>query len=135
MHFHPPQLGEGKALSGDELAKSKHLWLMRRKRLRFSIGNCFLQLQDILQATRTFEGILREEPHNLRLRSGLGRLALHLGDLRTASRRFAQVAEQVGDAAENETRRQRRPQDGKLLGAATVPRLARPSGGGTEARH
>lgn len=88
-------------MSGDELAKSKHLWLMRRKRLRFSIGNCFLQLQDILQATRTFEGILREEPHNLRLRSGLGRLALHLGDLRTASRRFAQVAEQVGDAAES----------------------------------
>lgn len=60
----------------------------------------FLFPQDIHQANKIFEGILRDDPQNIRLRSAVGRLSLHLGDLRAASRRFNQVIEQLGEGAE-----------------------------------
>lgn len=64
--------------------KSVAIWLQREIQVLYSIGNTYVDMEDYKLAFDTFEHVLEYQPENVELMSGLGRLALQLGDTKTA---------------------------------------------------
>ncbi|XP_071964074.1 trafficking protein particle complex subunit 12-like [Antedon mediterranea] len=71
---------------------SIELWNSRDKRILYSIGNCLLAMKDFNKAATIFELLLeKDESNDEELLSGIGRIHLQLGDLKSAQKAFHEL--------------------------------------------
>ncbi|EGD82782.1 hypothetical protein PTSG_03432 [Salpingoeca rosetta] len=76
------------------------IWRGRQHQVLLAIGNAFCALKDYRLAARVYERmVLPTTPHDTRLLSLLGRIALLAGDVTAAHRKFARVEELIGDSS------------------------------------
>lgn len=84
------ELGETSSLTSEEVEAANTLWKSRHSRVLFSITNCLVLLSDYDSALQVLENKL-DQTKDVEILSGMGRLAIKLGDVNAASRIFAQV--------------------------------------------
>ncbi|KAL4624077.1 trafficking protein particle complex subunit 12-like [Arapaima gigas] len=71
---------------------SIQLWRSRLCRVMYSMANCLLMMKDYVLAVETYHSIIQYEPEQKpQLLSGIGRIFLQIGDIRTAERYFQEV--------------------------------------------
>jgi len=79
-------------LSAEDQQAAEAVWKERLIRVKFSLGNCFVTIQDYSMAAEVYESIAEEVPVlKAELYSGIGRLYLQLGDLHSAQKYFSCV--------------------------------------------
>ncbi|KTF95068.1 hypothetical protein cypCar_00014310 [Cyprinus carpio] len=79
-------------LSSAPSAASIQLWRSRLSRVMYSMANCLLMMKDFVLAVETYHSIIEYEPEQrVQLLSGMGRIFLQIGDIRTAERYFQDV--------------------------------------------
>lgn len=68
---------------------SLKLWRSRLSRVMYSMANCLLLMKDYVLAVETYHSIIQYEPQQrVQLLSGIGRIFLQIGDVKTAERYF-----------------------------------------------
>ncbi|XP_070698452.1 trafficking protein particle complex subunit 12 [Pempheris klunzingeri] len=68
---------------------SLKLWQSRLSRVMYSMANCLLLMKDYVLAVETYHSIIQYEPQQrVQLLSGIGRIFLQIGDVKTAERYF-----------------------------------------------
>ncbi|XP_049451219.1 trafficking protein particle complex subunit 12 [Epinephelus fuscoguttatus] len=73
---------------------SLKLWRSRLSRVMYSMANCLLLMKDYVLAVETYHSIIQYEPQQrVQLLSGIGRIFLQIGDVKTAERYFQDVEE------------------------------------------
>ncbi|CAG12451.1 unnamed protein product, partial [Tetraodon nigroviridis] len=73
---------------------SLKLWRSRLSRVMYSMANCLLLMKDYVLAVETYHSIIQYEPQQkVQLLSGIGRIFLQIGDIKTAERYFLDVEE------------------------------------------
>ncbi|XP_034015662.1 trafficking protein particle complex subunit 12 isoform X2 [Thalassophryne amazonica] len=71
---------------------SLKLWRSRFSRVMYSMANCLLLMKDYVLAMETYHSIIQYEPQqSVQLLSGIGRIFLQIGDVKTAERYFQDV--------------------------------------------
>ncbi|KAM3871473.1 trafficking protein particle complex subunit 12 [Diretmus argenteus] len=71
---------------------SLELWRSRLSRVMYSMANCLLLMKDYILAVETYHSIIQYEPQqSVQLLSGIGRIFLQIGDIKTAERYFQDV--------------------------------------------
>ncbi|XP_067099225.1 trafficking protein particle complex subunit 12 isoform X2 [Osmerus mordax] len=71
---------------------SLELWQSRLSRVMYSMANCLLLMKDYVLAVETYHSIIQYEPQQkVQLLSGIGRIFLQIGDIRTAEKHFQDV--------------------------------------------
>ncbi|XP_074516061.1 trafficking protein particle complex subunit 12 [Sebastes fasciatus] len=71
---------------------SLKLWRSRLSRVMYSMANCLLLMKDYVLAVETYHSIIQYEPQQkVQLLSGIGRIFLQIGDVKTAERYFVDV--------------------------------------------
>ncbi|XP_062378985.1 trafficking protein particle complex subunit 12 [Sardina pilchardus] len=93
------QLEEGLAEDGSMMSLTQEnrqasiqLWRSRLCRVMYSIANCLLMMKDYVLAVETYHSIIRYEPQQrVQLLSGIGRIFLQIGDIKTAEKYFQEV--------------------------------------------
>ncbi|XP_044022373.1 trafficking protein particle complex subunit 12 isoform X2 [Siniperca chuatsi] len=71
---------------------SLKLWRSRLSRVMYSMANCLLLMKDYVLAVETYHSIIHYEPQQkVQLLSGIGRIFLQIGDIKTAERYFEDV--------------------------------------------
>uniref|UniRef100_A0A8D3AS84 Trafficking protein particle complex subunit 12 n=1 Tax=Scophthalmus maximus TaxID=52904 RepID=A0A8D3AS84_SCOMX len=71
---------------------SLKLWQSRLSRVMYSMANCLLLMKDYVLAVETYHAIIQYEPQQrVQLLSGIGRIFLQIGDVKTAERYFQDV--------------------------------------------
>uniref|UniRef100_A0A8C4EV24 Trafficking protein particle complex subunit 12 n=1 Tax=Dicentrarchus labrax TaxID=13489 RepID=A0A8C4EV24_DICLA len=71
---------------------SLKLWRSRLSRVMYSMANCLLLMKDYILAVETYHSIIQYEPQQrVQLLSGIGRIFLQIGDIKTAERYFQDV--------------------------------------------
>uniref|UniRef100_A0A8C9ZQ05 Trafficking protein particle complex subunit 12 n=1 Tax=Sander lucioperca TaxID=283035 RepID=A0A8C9ZQ05_SANLU len=71
---------------------SLKLWRSRLSRVMYSMANCLLLMKDYVLAVETYHSIIQYEPlQRVQLLSGIGRIFLQIGDVKTAERYFEDV--------------------------------------------
>ncbi|XP_015236774.1 PREDICTED: trafficking protein particle complex subunit 12 [Cyprinodon variegatus] len=71
---------------------SLKLWRSRLSRVMYSTANCLLLMKDFVLAVETYHSIIQYEPQQrVQLLSGIGRIFLQIGDVKTAERYFEDV--------------------------------------------
>uniref|UniRef100_G3PIW0 Trafficking protein particle complex subunit 12 n=1 Tax=Gasterosteus aculeatus aculeatus TaxID=481459 RepID=G3PIW0_GASAC len=71
---------------------SQQLWRSRLNRVMYSMANCLLLMKDYVLAVETYYSIIQYEPQQrVQLLSGIGRIFLQIGDVKTAERYFLDV--------------------------------------------
>ncbi|KTF84506.1 hypothetical protein cypCar_00020452 [Cyprinus carpio] len=79
-------------LSSPASAASIQLWRSRLSRVMYSMANCLLMMKDYMLAVETYHSIIEYEPEQrVQLLSGIGRIFLQIGDIRTAEKYFQDV--------------------------------------------
>ncbi|KAM6973431.1 trafficking protein particle complex subunit 12 [Aplochiton taeniatus] len=79
-------------LSQENRQASLVLWQSRLSRVMYSVANCLLLMKDYILAVETYQSILQYEPQqSVQLLSGIGRIFLQIGDIKTAERYFQEV--------------------------------------------
>uniref|UniRef100_A0A673HBB9 Trafficking protein particle complex subunit 12 n=1 Tax=Sinocyclocheilus rhinocerous TaxID=307959 RepID=A0A673HBB9_9TELE len=79
-------------LTQDNRLASVQLWRSRLSRVMYSMANCLLMMKDYVLAVETFHSIIEYEPEQrVQLLSGIGRIFLQIGDIRTAEKYFQDV--------------------------------------------
>uniref|UniRef100_A0A8C2CXR0 Trafficking protein particle complex subunit 12 n=1 Tax=Cyprinus carpio TaxID=7962 RepID=A0A8C2CXR0_CYPCA len=79
-------------LTQDNRLASIQLWRSRLSRVMYSMANCLLMMKDFVLAVETYHSIIEYEPEQrVQLLSGMGRIFLQIGDIRTAERYFQDV--------------------------------------------
>uniref|UniRef100_A0A8D0D6R2 Trafficking protein particle complex subunit 12 n=1 Tax=Sander lucioperca TaxID=283035 RepID=A0A8D0D6R2_SANLU len=72
--------------------RSLKLWRSRLSRVMYSMANCLLLMKDYVLAVETYHSIIQYEPlQRVQLLSGIGRIFLQIGDVKTAERYFEDV--------------------------------------------
>ncbi|KAM9467018.1 trafficking protein particle complex subunit 12 [Clarias gariepinus] len=83
-------------LTQENRQASIQLWRSRLCRVMYSMANCLLMMKDYVLAVETYQSIIQYEPQQrVQLLSGIGRIFLQIGDIRTAEKYFQEV-EKVG---------------------------------------
>nr|XP_039257097.1 trafficking protein particle complex subunit 12-like [Styela clava] len=96
------EVGEMTVLNSNDVEASIKLWNERKVRTLFSIGNTLMQLKDYTLAVEVYDRILKMHPESaVALQSGIGRVYLHLGDIRAAQLRFTEAEKAGGNEAEH----------------------------------
>lgn len=73
------------------------MWQSRRLRLHYAIGNCFLTMKEYTLAIQLFEECAKLTPEcEPAILSGIGRVSLQLGDMKSAQKYFDKVKVLVG---------------------------------------
>ncbi|XP_060919538.1 trafficking protein particle complex subunit 12 [Labrus mixtus] len=68
---------------------SLKLWRSRLSRVMYSMANCLLLMKDYVLAVETYHSTIQYEPQQrVQLLSGIGRIFLQIGDVKTAERYF-----------------------------------------------
>ncbi|XP_006811107.2 trafficking protein particle complex subunit 12-like [Saccoglossus kowalevskii] len=84
--------GSGIELSDENRKASLNLWNSRLIRVLYSIGNCLVFMKDYNQASNVYKELMTKEVKNaVLLWSGIGRLHLQLGDVKSAEKCFKEV--------------------------------------------
>uniref|UniRef100_A0A8C1THF1 Trafficking protein particle complex subunit 12 n=1 Tax=Cyprinus carpio TaxID=7962 RepID=A0A8C1THF1_CYPCA len=79
-------------LTQDNRLASIQLWRSRLSRVMYSMANCLLMMKDFVLAVETYHSIIEYEPEQrVQLLSGMGRIFLQIGDIRTAEKYFQDV--------------------------------------------
>ncbi|XP_067312318.1 trafficking protein particle complex subunit 12 [Pseudorasbora parva] len=79
-------------LTQDNRLASIQLWRSRLSRVMYSMANCLLMMKDYVLAVETYLSIIEYEPEqSVQLLSGIGRVFLQIGDIRTAEKYFQDV--------------------------------------------
>ncbi|XP_056282368.1 trafficking protein particle complex subunit 12 isoform X2 [Pseudoliparis swirei] len=79
-------------LTQDNRQVSLNLWRSRLSRVTYSMANCLLLMKDYVLAVETYHSIIQYEPQQrVQLLSGIGRIFLQIGDVKTAERYFQDV--------------------------------------------
>uniref|UniRef100_A0A9J8DM49 Trafficking protein particle complex subunit 12 n=1 Tax=Cyprinus carpio carpio TaxID=630221 RepID=A0A9J8DM49_CYPCA len=74
------------------VSASIQLWRSRLSRVMYSMANCLLMMKDYMLAVETYHSIIEYEPEQrVQLLSGIGRIFLQIGDIRTAEKYFQDV--------------------------------------------
>ncbi|XP_076604202.1 trafficking protein particle complex subunit 12 isoform X2 [Chaetodon auriga] len=92
-------LERGLAEDGSMITRTKEnrqvslkLWRSRLSRIMYSMANCLLLMKDYVLAVETYHSIIQYEPQQkVQLLSGIGRIFLQIGDIKTAERYFQDV--------------------------------------------
>ncbi|TRZ02651.1 hypothetical protein DNTS_024391 [Danionella cerebrum] len=86
--------GSMMSLSQEHRIASQQLWRSRLSRVMFSMANSLLMMKDYVLAVQMYLSICELEPEqSLQLLSGIGRIFLQIGDLRTAEHYFLEAEE------------------------------------------
>ncbi|KAG5266128.1 hypothetical protein AALO_G00250090 [Alosa alosa] len=84
--------GSMMSLTQENRQASIQLWRSRLCRVMYSIANCLLMMKDYVLAVETYHSIIRYEPQQrVQLLSGIGRIFLQIGDIKTAEKYFQEV--------------------------------------------
>ncbi|XP_056151745.1 trafficking protein particle complex subunit 12 [Lampris incognitus] len=79
-------------LTQENREASLTLWRSRLSRVMYSMANCLLLMKDYILAVETYHSITQYEPQqSVQLLSGIGRIFLQIGDIKTAERYFQDV--------------------------------------------
>ncbi|KAM7376473.1 hypothetical protein PAMP_006204 [Pampus punctatissimus] len=79
-------------LTQDNRQASLKLWRSRLSRVMYSMANCLLLMKDYVLAVETYHSIIQYEPQQrVQLLSGIGRIFLQIGDVKTAEKYFQDV--------------------------------------------
>uniref|UniRef100_A0A7N6ASA9 Trafficking protein particle complex subunit 12 n=1 Tax=Anabas testudineus TaxID=64144 RepID=A0A7N6ASA9_ANATE len=79
-------------LTQENRQASLKLWRSRLSRVMYSMANCLLLMKDYVVAVETYHSIIQYEPQqSVQLLSGIGRIFLQIGDVKTAERYFQDV--------------------------------------------
>nr|XP_019940522.1 PREDICTED: trafficking protein particle complex subunit 12 [Paralichthys olivaceus]XP_019940523.1 PREDICTED: trafficking protein particle complex subunit 12 [Paralichthys olivaceus] len=79
-------------LTQENRQASLKLWQSRLSRVMYSMANCLLLMKDYVLAVETYNSIIQYEPQQrVQLLSGIGRIFLQIGDVKTAERYFQDV--------------------------------------------
>uniref|UniRef100_A0A673XGA0 Trafficking protein particle complex subunit 12 n=1 Tax=Salmo trutta TaxID=8032 RepID=A0A673XGA0_SALTR len=71
---------------------SLQLWKSRLSRVMYAMANCLLMMKDYVLAVETYHSIIQYEPQQkVQLLSGIGRIFLQIGDIKTAEKYFLDV--------------------------------------------
>ncbi|XP_072417131.1 trafficking protein particle complex subunit 12 isoform X2 [Chiloscyllium punctatum] len=81
---------------------SMQLWRSRLGRVMYSMANCLLMMKDYVLAIEMYHSVIQYQPEQEpQLLSGIGRLLLQIGDIKTAEQYFQEV-EQISPKLGNE---------------------------------
>ncbi|KAL2099149.1 hypothetical protein ACEWY4_005629 [Coilia grayii] len=84
--------GSMMSLSQENRQASIQLWRSRLCRVMYSMANCLLMMKDYVLAVETYHSIISYEPEQkVQLLSGIGRIFLQIGDIKTAEKYFQEV--------------------------------------------
>ncbi|KAL6477507.1 hypothetical protein MHYP_G00133420 [Metynnis hypsauchen] len=84
--------GSMMTLTQENRQASIQLWRSRLCRVMYSMANCLLMMKDYILAVETYHSIIQYEPQQrVQLLSGIGRIFLQIGDIRTAEKYFQEV--------------------------------------------
>ncbi|XP_057714774.1 trafficking protein particle complex subunit 12 [Corythoichthys intestinalis] len=79
-------------LTEENRQESLKLWKSRLSRVLYSMANCLLLMKDYVLAVEVYHSIIQYEPQQrAQLLSGIGRLFLQIGDIKTAEMYFCDV--------------------------------------------
>uniref|UniRef100_A0A665TX82 Trafficking protein particle complex subunit 12 n=1 Tax=Echeneis naucrates TaxID=173247 RepID=A0A665TX82_ECHNA len=79
-------------LTQENRQASFKLWQSRLSRVMYSMANCLLLMKDYVLAVETYHSIIQYEPQQrVQLLSGIGRIFLQIGDIKTAETYFQDV--------------------------------------------
>ncbi|TWW71635.1 Trafficking protein particle complex subunit 12 [Takifugu flavidus] len=79
-------------LTQENKLASLNLWRSRLSRVMYSMANCLLLMKDYVLAVETYHSIIQYEPQQrVQVLSGIGRIFLQIGDIKTAERYFQDV--------------------------------------------
>ncbi|KAF7651871.1 hypothetical protein LDENG_00104290, partial [Lucifuga dentata] len=79
-------------LTQENRQASLKLWRSRLSRVMYSMANCLLLMKDYVLAVETYKSIIQYEPQQrVQLLSGIGRIFLQIGDVKTAEKYFQDV--------------------------------------------
>ncbi|XP_061552665.1 trafficking protein particle complex subunit 12 isoform X1 [Phycodurus eques] len=79
-------------LTEENRQESLKLWKSRLSRVLYSMANCLLVMKDYVLAVEIYHSIIQYEPHQrAQLVSGIGRIFLQIGDIKTAEMYFCDV--------------------------------------------
>ncbi|KAA0711509.1 Trafficking protein particle complex subunit 12 [Triplophysa tibetana] len=79
-------------LTQENRQASIQLWRSRLSRVMYSMANCLLMMKDYVLAVEVYQSIIEYEPEQkVQLLSGIGRIFLQIGDIRTADKYFLEV--------------------------------------------
>ncbi|XP_053701068.1 trafficking protein particle complex subunit 12 [Synchiropus splendidus] len=81
-------------LTPENRQESLKLWRARLSRVMYSMANCLLLVKDYILAVETYHSIIQyETQQKVQLLSGIGRIFLQIGDVKTAEKYFQEVEE------------------------------------------
>ncbi|XP_061698788.1 trafficking protein particle complex subunit 12 [Syngnathoides biaculeatus] len=81
-------------LTEENRQESLKLWKSRLSRVLYSMANCLLVMKDYVLAVEIYQSIIQYEPQQrAQLLSGIGRIFLQIGDIKTAEMYFSNVEE------------------------------------------
>ncbi|KAI4898457.1 hypothetical protein NFI96_011941, partial [Prochilodus magdalenae] len=84
--------GSMMTLTQENRQASIQLWRSRLCRVMYSMANCLLMMKDYILGVETYHSIIQYEPQQkVQLLSGIGRIFLQIGDIRTAEKYFQEV--------------------------------------------
>ncbi|XP_072545233.1 trafficking protein particle complex subunit 12 [Salminus brasiliensis] len=84
--------GSMMTLTQENRKASIQLWRSRLCRVMYSMANCLLMMKDYILAVETYHSIIQYEPQQrVQLLSGIGRIFLQIGDIKTAEKYFQDV--------------------------------------------
>nr|XP_057946354.1 trafficking protein particle complex subunit 12 [Doryrhamphus excisus]XP_057946356.1 trafficking protein particle complex subunit 12 [Doryrhamphus excisus]XP_057946357.1 trafficking protein particle complex subunit 12 [Doryrhamphus excisus] len=79
-------------LTEENRQESLKLWKSRLSRVLYSMANCLLMMKDYVLAVEVYQSIIQYEPQQrVQLLSGIGRIFLQIGDIKTAEMYFEDV--------------------------------------------
>ncbi|XP_041711324.2 trafficking protein particle complex subunit 12 [Coregonus clupeaformis] len=79
-------------LTQENRQASLQLWRSRLSRVMYAMANCLLMMKDYVLAVETYHSIIQYEPQQrVQLLSGIGRIFLQIGDIKTAEKYFLDV--------------------------------------------
>ncbi|XP_061897774.1 trafficking protein particle complex subunit 12 isoform X1 [Entelurus aequoreus] len=84
--------GSMSSLTEENTQESLKLWRSRLSRVLYSMANCLLMMKDYVLAVEVYQSIIQYEPQQrVQLLSGIGRIFLQIGDIKTAEVYFRNV--------------------------------------------
>ncbi|XP_051942639.1 trafficking protein particle complex subunit 12 [Hippocampus zosterae] len=84
--------GDMITLTMENRQESLKLWKSRLSRVLYSMANCLLVMKDYVLAVEVYQAIIQYEPQQrAQLLSGIGRIFLQIGDIKTAEMYFCDV--------------------------------------------
>nr|XP_054772794.1 trafficking protein particle complex subunit 12-like [Lytechinus pictus] len=90
------EYGRSTELSEENRKASLVLWESRQIRVLHSVGNCLVSMKEYMQAVNVFKSLVKKEPENeINIMSGIARVYLQLGDLKSAQDVYSEIEKKI----------------------------------------